>query len=77
MRNIMQVVNLIHILDSDDGDWTREQKIEEIKRVRDNRDITNDEALDLAILYSEKWQAADHLRRQEEREERRRKGEIL
>lgn len=77
MRNIMQVVNLIHILDSDDGDWTREQKIEEIRRVRDNRDITNDEALDLAIWYSEKWQAADHLRRQEEREARRRKGEIL
>ena len=50
-RDIMQVVHLIHVLESDDGSWTKEQKIDHLKMVRDNGDITNDEAIELAVEY--------------------------
>ena len=52
-RDIMQVVHLIHVLDGTaPGNWTREQKLDHLKMVRENRDITPDEAIDLAAYYT-------------------------
>lgn len=51
MRDIMQIIHLIHVLEDESGEWTREQKIEEIKRVRENKDITADEAIDITVEY--------------------------
>ena len=64
MRKIIELRYLFKVLESTDGSWTNEQKIEEIKRARYNKLITNDEAIDLAIEYSTEWQAADLLKEQ-------------
>ena len=67
-RDIMQVVHLIHVLDGTaPGNWTREQKLDHLKMVRENRDITPDEAIDLAVYYTSQWQAEDLVKEQNER----------
>ena len=48
MKNILEVARLIRVLESNDS---KEAKVKQIKLVRDNGDITSDEALDLAIEY--------------------------
>ena len=48
MANILEVARLIRVLESNDS---KETKVNQIKLVRDNGDITPDEALDLAIEY--------------------------
>ena len=48
MRDIVEVARLIRVLESD---VSREEKDEQIKMVRDNGDITADEAFELAIEY--------------------------
>ena len=49
MRNIMEIVYLIHILDSDD--YTKTTKVANIKYHRDKGNLTEDEAIDLAAEY--------------------------
>lgn len=49
MRNIMEIVHLIHILDSDD--YAKATKVADIKYHRDNGNLTEDEAIDLAVEY--------------------------
>ena len=48
-RNILEVARLIRVLE--DGDISRQDKVEQIKLVRGNGDITDEEALDLAVEY--------------------------
>ena len=48
-RNILEVARLIRVLE--DGDISRQDKVEQIKLVRGNGDITDGEALDLAVEY--------------------------
>ena len=49
MRNILEIARLIRVLEAECYD--RETKVAQIKLVRDNGDITADEALELAIEY--------------------------
>jgi hypothetical protein len=49
MRNILEVARLVRVLE--DKAISRDEKIAQIKLVRDNGDITSDEALELAIEY--------------------------
>lgn len=49
MRNILEVARLIRVLE--DSGYTRDEKIKQIKMVRDNGDITREEALDLVLCY--------------------------
>ena len=48
MRDILEVVRLVLVLESD---VDRDTKVQQIKLVRDNGDITPDEALELALEY--------------------------
>ena len=48
MRRIMEVARLLRVLESDE---TKTVKAEQIKLVRDNGDITPDEAVELAVEY--------------------------
>lgn len=48
MRDIREVVRLVLVLESD---VDRDTKVQQIKLVRDNGDITPDEALELALEY--------------------------
>ena len=49
MQNIMEVVRLIRVLESED--YTINEKAAQIRMVRDNGDISADDALELAIEY--------------------------
>lgn len=49
MRRIMEVVRLIHVLE--DKKYTRQEKADQIKMVRDNGDIDFDESIELALEY--------------------------
>ena len=49
MRNILEVARLIRVLESESV--SKQVKVDQIKLVRDNGDITSDEALELAIEY--------------------------
>ena len=46
---ILEIAHLIEVLKSDD--WTTEHKIEHLKMCRENKWITANEAIDLAIEY--------------------------
>ena len=48
MRNIMNIVNLIRLLESD---MPEKEKKQQIKTARNDGDITKDEALELALEY--------------------------
>lgn len=50
-RNILEVARLIRVLESGDS---IEQKANEIKFVRDNGHITDEEAFELALEYCQK-----------------------
>lgn len=47
--NILEVARLIRVLE--DEAIAKETKVQQIKVVRDNGDITEDEALELALEY--------------------------
>lgn len=49
MQNIMEVARLIRVLESED--YTISEKAAQIRMVRDNGDISADDALELAIEY--------------------------
>ena len=49
MRNILEVARLIRVLE--DEKFTRQEKADQIKMVRDNGDITFDESIELAVEY--------------------------
>lgn len=49
MRNILEVARLIRVLE--DKEIAREEKVQQIKMVRDNGDITFDESIELAVEY--------------------------
>ena len=49
MRNILEVARLVRVLE--DKNLDKKAKVNQIKMVRDNGDITEDEALELAIEY--------------------------
>ena len=49
MRNILEVARLIRVLESEA--YTANEKVAQIKMVRDNGDISSDDALELAIEY--------------------------
>lgn len=49
MRRILEIARLIRVLE-DEG-ISKQTKVDQIKLVRDNGDITNDEAVDLAVEY--------------------------
>ena len=49
VRDILAVARLIRVLES--KNYSKNEKVEEIKLARDNGDITPDEALELAIEY--------------------------
>jgi len=49
MRNILEVARLIRVLE--DKSIKKEEKVSQIKMVRGNGDITNEEAIDLAVEY--------------------------
>lgn len=49
MRDILEISRLIRVLE--DEKISREDKIEQIKLVRDNGDITEKEALELTFEY--------------------------
>lgn len=48
MRNILEVVRLVRVLESD---LPNEEKVAQLKMVRDNGDITQDEAVELVLEY--------------------------
>lgn len=49
MRNILEIARLVRVLEDEHID--RRTKIDNIKMVRDNGDISTDEALELTIEY--------------------------
>jgi hypothetical protein len=49
MRNIMELVRLIRILENED--YSKDEKVKQIKQVRKNGDITEEEAIELAVEY--------------------------
>ena len=49
MRRILEIARLVRVLE--DKGISKQMKVEQIKLVRDNGDITNDEAVDLAVEY--------------------------
>ena len=49
MRRILEVARLVRVLE--DKGISKQEKVDQIKMVRDNGDITSDEALDLAVEY--------------------------
>lgn len=49
MRNILEVARLVRVLESKSID--KMEKVSQLKMVRDNGDISADEALELAIEY--------------------------
>ena len=49
MKNIMEIARLIRVLESED--YTVNEKAAQIRMVRDNGDISADDALELAIEY--------------------------
>lgn len=49
MRNILEVARLIRILEDDQ--ISKYMKVSQIKMVRDNGDITKEEAIELAVEY--------------------------
>ena len=49
MRNILEVARLIRVLE--DSNIDKETKVAQLKMVRDNGDITYEEALELACEY--------------------------
>ena len=64
-RDIMQIVHLIHVLDGTAaGDWSRKQRLDHLKMARENKYITPDEAIDLAVHYTTKWKTDDFLKEQ-------------
>lgn len=48
MRNILEIARLVRVLESG---LSKEEKIAQLKLVRDNGDLTQDEALELALEY--------------------------
>lgn len=48
-RDILEVIRLANVLAS--KEFSKNEKIKEIKLVRDNGDITSDEALEITIEY--------------------------
>ncbi len=49
MRRILEIARLIRVLE--DSTIKRAEKLEQIKMVQDNGDITKDEALELVLEY--------------------------
>ncbi len=49
MRRILEVVRLVRVLEDDK--FTKQEKADQIKMVRDNGDITFDESIELALEY--------------------------
>lgn len=49
MGNILEVARLVRVLEA--PEISRKEKAEQIKLVRDNGDITPEEALELALAY--------------------------
>ena len=47
MRNIHEVIRLVRLVD--DPNVSRDVKVEQIKLVRDNGDITDEEAVEFAL----------------------------
>ena len=57
MRNILEVVRLVRVLESD---LPNEGKIAQLKMVRDNGDITQDEAVELVLEYWDRKNFVGH-----------------